>query len=53
MKSSLFVKQALGALLFFSAIFLSAGRFCYWQGLVLCRDWTNNVNLKLHSLAIG
>lgn len=34
MKSSLFIKQALGAIVFFSAIFLSAGRFCYWQGLV-------------------
>lgn len=34
MKASLFIKQAFGATVFFSAIFLSAGRFCYWQGLV-------------------
>jgi len=34
MKSGLFIKQASGALIFFSAIFLSAGRFWYWQGLV-------------------
>ncbi len=34
MKSGLFIKQAFGALVFFSAIFLCAGRFCYWQGLV-------------------
>jgi protein-S-isoprenylcysteine O-methyltransferase Ste14 len=34
MKSSLFLKQAFGALVFFSAIFLCAGRFCYLQGLV-------------------
>lgn len=34
MKSNLFIKQAFGSLVFFSAIFLSAGRFCYWQGLV-------------------
>lgn len=33
MKSGLFIKQASGSLIFFSAIFLSAGRFCYWQGL--------------------
>jgi len=34
MKSSLFVKQALGTLLFFSVIFLCAGRLDYWQGLL-------------------
>jgi protein-S-isoprenylcysteine O-methyltransferase Ste14 len=34
MKSSLFVKQLLGTLLFFSLIFLSAGRLLYWQGLI-------------------
>ena len=34
MKASLFTKQALGTLLFFALIFLSAGRFIYWQGLV-------------------
>jgi protein-S-isoprenylcysteine O-methyltransferase Ste14 len=34
MKASLFIKQALGALLFFTAIFVSAGRIMYWQGLV-------------------
>ena len=34
MKSSLFLKQALGTLLFFSVIFLCAGRLDYWQGLV-------------------
>lgn len=34
MKSGLFIKQVFGALVFFSAIFLGAGRFGYWQGLV-------------------
>jgi protein-S-isoprenylcysteine O-methyltransferase Ste14 len=34
MKTSLFIKQAFGATVFFSTIFLSAGRFFYWQGLV-------------------
>lgn len=34
MKSSLFIKQAFGTLVFFSVIFLCAGRFYYWQGLV-------------------
>lgn len=34
MKASLFIKQALGAIVFFAIIFLSAGRFQYWQGLV-------------------
>jgi protein-S-isoprenylcysteine O-methyltransferase Ste14 len=34
MKASLLIKQVFGALVFFSAIFLSAGRFWYWQGLV-------------------
>jgi protein-S-isoprenylcysteine O-methyltransferase Ste14 len=34
MKSSLFLKQVFGALLFFTVIFISAGRFIYWQGLV-------------------
>jgi len=34
MKASLFIKQMSGTLLFFAVIFVSAGRFCYWQGLV-------------------
>jgi protein-S-isoprenylcysteine O-methyltransferase Ste14 len=34
MKASLFIKQTLGTLLFFAVIFISAGHFCYWQGLV-------------------
>ncbi|HEY4786902.1 MAG TPA: isoprenylcysteine carboxylmethyltransferase family protein [Bacteroidales bacterium] len=34
MKASLFIKQTLGMLLFFAVIFISAGRFVYWQGLV-------------------
>jgi protein-S-isoprenylcysteine O-methyltransferase Ste14 len=34
MKASLFIKQAFGALLFFTVIFICAGRFFYWQGLV-------------------
>jgi protein-S-isoprenylcysteine O-methyltransferase Ste14 len=34
MKTSLFLKQALGTLLFFAIIFISAGKFMYWQGLV-------------------
>jgi protein-S-isoprenylcysteine O-methyltransferase Ste14 len=34
MRASLFFKQAFGAIVFFSAIFLCAGRICYWQGLV-------------------
>jgi protein-S-isoprenylcysteine O-methyltransferase Ste14 len=34
MKTSLFLKQALGTLLFFALIFLSAGKLIYWQGLV-------------------
>jgi protein-S-isoprenylcysteine O-methyltransferase Ste14 len=34
MKASLFIKQALGTLIFFAVIFISAGRFFYWQGLV-------------------
>jgi protein-S-isoprenylcysteine O-methyltransferase Ste14 len=34
MKATLFLKQAFGALVFFSVIFISAGRFVYWQGLV-------------------
>jgi protein-S-isoprenylcysteine O-methyltransferase Ste14 len=34
MKTSLFIKQAFGTLLFFAVIFISAGRFNYWQGLV-------------------
>ena len=32
MKRSLFIKQALGTLLFFSIIFISAGSIFYWQG---------------------
>ena len=34
MKASLFLKQTFGMLLFFAVIFISAGRFIYWQGLV-------------------
>jgi protein-S-isoprenylcysteine O-methyltransferase Ste14 len=34
MKASLFIKQALGTLLFFAVIFISAGRLVYWQGWV-------------------
>ena len=34
MKASLFIKQTFGMLLFFAVIFISAGRFIYWQGLV-------------------
>lgn len=34
MKANLFIKQVLGTLVFFAAIFISAGRFFYWQGLV-------------------
>jgi len=34
MKAGLFIKQALGTVLFFTVIFISAGRFFYWQGLV-------------------
>lgn len=34
MKSSLFIKQVLGALVFFSAIFISAGHVYYWQGII-------------------
>lgn len=34
MKSSLFIKQATGALFLFSVIFISAGKFSYWQGWV-------------------
>ena len=34
MKASLFIKQTFGALLFFAVIFISAGRFYYWQGMV-------------------
>ncbi len=34
MNASLFIKQAFGTLLFFAVIFISAGRFIYWQGLV-------------------
>lgn len=33
MKSALFFKQSIGVLIFFSAIFISAGDFFYWQGL--------------------
>ncbi len=32
MKAGLFVKQVLGALIFFSLIFISAGRLDYWPG---------------------
>ena len=34
MKANLFIKQTFGMLLFFAVIFISAGRFIYWQGLV-------------------
>jgi protein-S-isoprenylcysteine O-methyltransferase Ste14 len=34
MKTNLFIKQVLGVLLFFAVIFICAGRFLYWQGLV-------------------
>jgi protein-S-isoprenylcysteine O-methyltransferase Ste14 len=34
MKASLLIKQTFGMLLFFAVIFISAGRFIYWQGLV-------------------
>ncbi len=34
MKSGLFLKQAFGAIIFFSIIFISAGHVDYWQGLV-------------------
>jgi len=34
MKAGLFIKQTLGMLLFFAVIFISAGRFIYWPGLV-------------------
>jgi protein-S-isoprenylcysteine O-methyltransferase Ste14 len=34
MKSSLFVKQAIGTLVFFAVIFISAGRLVYWPGLL-------------------
>ena len=34
MKTSLFLKQAFGTLLFFAIIFISAGSLSYWQGWV-------------------
>jgi protein-S-isoprenylcysteine O-methyltransferase Ste14 len=34
MKADLIIKQASGMLVFFALIFISAGRFFYWQGLV-------------------
>jgi protein-S-isoprenylcysteine O-methyltransferase Ste14 len=34
MKSSYLVKQFIGSLIFFTIIFISAGRILYWQGLV-------------------
>jgi protein-S-isoprenylcysteine O-methyltransferase Ste14 len=34
MNAKLFLKQAIGTLIFFSVIFISAGQFIYWQGLV-------------------
>jgi protein-S-isoprenylcysteine O-methyltransferase Ste14 len=34
MKASLFIKQVIGTIVFFTVIFISAGRFLYWQGLV-------------------
>jgi len=34
MKTSLLIKHLFGTLLFFSLLFISAGRFDYWQGLI-------------------
>ena len=34
MRTSYFIKQVFGAILFFSIIFISAGRINYWQGLI-------------------
>lgn len=34
MKTSLFIKQTIGTLIFFSIIFISAGSLSYWQGWV-------------------
>ena len=34
MKASLFLKQIVGTLVFFAGIFISAGRFMYWPGIV-------------------
>lgn len=34
MKASYLIKHFLGTLLFFSIIFISAGRIVYWQGLI-------------------
>jgi protein-S-isoprenylcysteine O-methyltransferase Ste14 len=34
MKTSYLIKQFAGAFLFFTIIFISAGRFVYWQGLI-------------------
>ena len=34
MKSGYIVKQLIGTLVFFSILFLGAGRICYWQGLI-------------------
>lgn len=34
MKSSLFIKQLFGSIVFYSAIFFSAGRLNYWQGII-------------------
>lgn len=34
MKASLFIKQMAGTLIFYTVIFVSAGRFVYWPGLV-------------------
>lgn len=34
MKAGLMIKQVSGTLVFFAVIFISAGRFDYWQGLV-------------------
>jgi len=54
MKPNLFMKQAIGVLLFFSIIFISAGRFVYWQGLLyviigLCMFIVQNTALRLDS----
>jgi len=34
MKTSYLIKHFLGSFVFFAFLFVSAGRFCYWQGLV-------------------
>jgi protein-S-isoprenylcysteine O-methyltransferase Ste14 len=34
MKSSYLIKQSLGTFVFFAILFISAGRICYWPGLI-------------------